>query len=381
MKLFFFFFCLFLRVSASAEAPDAELEKLKKRIDDLERQQEELLLGQRQSGTEVHSFLRDNLSLGGFFESAFTTIDGPDTRFQSMFTGSTMGLNLSAEFKNRIRFVNQTLTLLTYPLQNFNNNPSLTPHSREFGDPAFVATVTIGYLEVPLSSTLDLQAGVGYVPFGYAAQQRELVLFIRRAGPQVLRTTNLIQPLWSGLHLSGTLENRRSGFNLYTMNSLDHSNTAGIGGRLWSKTVNEKIQGGLSTQIMKFAGHTSEIVGADLRLDSSRFIVTTEYVNHMTGEGRNPWSTYLEPALKLSDGEVLFFVFTDYAEDVLSKANATTYDPVTRWENGVGVNWLPTTNTRFRATAAREDYLGKRSTIAGKNRDFWYFDLSAGVAF
>lgn len=365
-------------VAFAQKVPDYEA--LTKRIEQLEKQQEELILSQGPTENRVNSFLKDSLTLGGFFESAFTTIGGPDTRFQSMYTGSTMGLNLSAEFSEKLRFVNQTLTILSYPLQNPHNNAALTPRTREFGDPVFAATVTIGYLEMPVSERLILQTGVGYVPFGYAAQQRELVLFIRRGGPQVLRTSNLIQPLWGGVHLAGSFRPTNGGFNLYTMNPLDSSNTAGIGGRLWINSPEDELRFGVSTQIMKFAGHTSEILGGDFRYDSGRFLVTSEYVTHMTGEGRNPWTAYVEPALKLFDEEVLLFVFTDYSDDPLVEIG-TTFDPMIRWENGFGINWLPTSSTRFRASFAREDYLGSKSTLAGKNRDWWYIDLSAGVAF
>ncbi len=359
----------------------SQIEALTKRIEQLESQQEELILSQGSQKNQVNSFLKDNLTLGGFFESGFSIFDGPDTRFQAMYSGSTMGLNLSAEFSEKLRFVNQTITILTYPLLNPHNNPTLTPKTRTYGDPLFLATVTIGYLEMPVSENFLVQAGIGYVPFGYAAQQRETVLFIRRGGPQVLRTSNLIQPLWGGLHLSGTFRPENAGFNLYTVNPLDESNTSGIGGRLWANSDEDRFRFGVSTQVMKFGGHTSEIIGADAIYASERFFIASEYVSHMTGEGRNPWTAYIEPAIKLFDEEILLFVFSDYSDDPLFELNSVTYDPMIRWENGVGINWLPTSNTRFRATVAREDYLGKNSTIGGKNRDFWYFDLSAGVAF
>lgn len=358
-----------------------DFEALKRRIEQLEVQQEELVLSQRESRSQVQSFLRDNLSIGGFFEAGIATIDGPDTRFQSMFTSSVMGLNLSAEFGNNLRFVNQIITALFYPLQNPQNNPSQSPASREYGNVNFLATVTIGYLEMPLSQSIYLQTGVGYVPFGYAAQQRELVLFLRRGGPQVLRTRNLIQALWAGGHLMGDFSSDNFGFNLYTMNSLDDSNQLGMGGRVWKDILNDSLRIGASAQVMKFGGHTSEIIGGDIRFDSTRFQVTSEYVNHMTGEGRNPWTAYLQPGIKLKGGEFVAFVFTDYSEDVLNNGGSTNIDPVIRWENGVGINWLPTSNTRFRATVAIEDYRGNDSTKSGKNRDYWIFDLSAGVAF
>jgi hypothetical protein len=100
----------------------------------------------------------------------------------------------------------------------------------------------------------------------------------------------------------------------------------------------------------------------------------------MTGEGNDPWTAYLEPALKLKDGEFLVFGFADYLRNALNKTVALP-DPYTNFEYGGGLNWLPTSNTRFRATVGIENYLNKGSTIQGQNRDFWYFDLSAGVAF
>ncbi|MFL5786132.1 MAG: hypothetical protein ACJ76H_16050 [Bacteriovoracaceae bacterium] len=363
---------------------DPRIDALTKRIEELEKNQEEFLLEQSRENNQVNSFLKDQLTLGGFFESAFTAIDGPDTRFQAMHTGSTLGINLAADFSERLRFVNQTLTFLTYPLVNPHNDPRLAPavpSTRQFGAPAFGAVVTAGYIEAVLNANTVLQTGVGYVPFGYAAQQRELVLFIRRAGPQLLRTNNLFNPLWEGVHLAGQLRNIRGGYNLYTTNSIDpKANVTGVGGRAWIKAADDTLLMGVSSQVMKYAGHTSEIVGGDVRFENSHMIITSEYVVHMTGEGNDPWTAYFEPAVKLKDGEFLVFGFADYLRNALNKTVALP-DPYTNFEYGGGLNWLPTSNTRFRATVGIENYLNKGSTLQGQNRDFWYFDLSAGVAF
>lgn len=365
-------------------ANDTQIEALTKRIEQLEKQQEELLLSHEGQSNQTSSFLKDNLTLGGFFESAFTAIDGPDTRFQAMHTGSTMGLNIAAEFSEKLRFVTQTWTLLSYPIQNPHNDARVAApasKTRRYGAPFFGSIVTAGYLETPLSARSTLQVGVGYVPFGYAAQQRELVLFIRRGGPQLLRINTIFQPLWSGVHLSGNFREANAGYNLYTMNSIDENvNMTGVGGRAWANSPEDKFRFGLSSQVMKYGGHTSEILGADLRIDTDKMILTSEYAIHMTGEGQNPWSVYVEPALKIKDGEFLVFVFADYLKNPLNKTG-TTLDPISVMELGAGVNWLPTSNTRFRLQGAREDYLGSQSTIAGINRDFFYVDISAAVAF
>ncbi len=374
---------LFLSMNSFAQN-DAKIDALTKRIEQLEKQQEDLLLGQEGRSNQANSFLKDNLTFGGFFESAFTAIDGPDTRFQAMHTGSTMGLNLSAEFSEKLRFVTQTWTLLSYPIQNPHNDAratSPTPKERKYGSPFFGSIVTAGYLETPLSTSTVLQVGVGYVPFGYAAQQRELVLFIRRGGPQLLRINTIFQPLWSGVHLAGNFRETNAGYNLYTMNSIDeNANMSGVGGRAWVNSAEDKIKFGVSSQVMKYGGHTSEILGSDLRMENEKFILTSEYAVHMTGEGKDPWSVYVEPALKIKDGEFLLFFFGDYLRNPLNKTGVTL-DPITVMEIGAGVNWLPTSNTRFRLQTAREDYLGSKSTILGSNRDFYYVDISAAVAF
>ena len=89
------------------------------------------------------------------------------------------------------------------PLQNEHNDPRAAslhlPSRREFGPYAYGSILTQGYLEYDLTDSVHAQTGMGYVPFGVAFQQREPVLFIRRGGPQVLRMTNLVSPLWSGV--------------------------------------------------------------------------------------------------------------------------------------------------------------------------------------
>ena len=230
-----------------------------------------------------------------------------------------------------------------------------------------------------MKSNMKLQAGIGYVPFGYYPQQRELVLFVRRGGPQLLRTNDLFSALWSGLHLSGSFSSGRSGYNLYSMNPMDNSNVMGGGGRVWAMSENDVIGGGLSTQVVKHGGHTSEILGSDIRINWKSLILTTEYAIHMT-ENEDPWTAYVEPAFKLSD-EFLLFTFIDYARSTLNESSATRIDPYSKWEYGGGLNWLPTSFTRLRAGLTFNDYTEHTSVISGQDRDYISLDLSVGVAF
>ncbi len=370
-----------LLVSFSSFAQkDSEIDALTKRIEQLERQQDDLLVNQP-SGNQVHSFLQNNLTIGGFFESAVQTLDGPDTRFQMMNTSNIIGLNFAAEFNNNIRFVSQILTGLVYPEKNPHNDPLATPDDRRFGDLFFGALLSQGYLEFSQSSDFRLQTGMGYVPFGFYPQQRELVLFVRRGGPQLLRTNDLFQALWSGVHLSGNIgKSSKSGYHLYTINPLDDTNKLGMGGRVWTVTQNEVFGGGLSTQVLQYEGHTSEILGADVRMNTEKIIITSEYAIHMA-EGSDPWTAYFEPSFRLNSDEYLIYTFLDYAANTRNESTGSRLDPLNKWEYGGGLNWLPTSFTRLRAGVTIHEYVGSRAEIDGQDRDYLSFDFSVGVAF
>jgi hypothetical protein len=265
------------------------------------------------------------------------------------------------------------------PLNNQHNDPRTTPSQREFGDFFFGAVLSQGYLEFAKNSNARIQTGLGYVPFGYYPQQRELVLFVRRGGPQLLRTNDLFSPLWSGVHISGNLNNTRTGYHAYTTAPLDNTNIMGLGGRLWAVSPEDTISAGLSTQVIKYEGHTSEIFGSDVRLTWDRWIITSEYAIHMA-EGQDPWTAYVEPTFRINE-EYLIYTFADYAQSARNETSRLIDDPYNKWEYGGGINWLPTSFTRLRAGVTFNDYVGSREVIRGQERDYISFDFSAGVAF
>jgi hypothetical protein len=389
-------FILTAILTLSVEAFGDKVDDLARRVEELEKQQEEMMVRSGENQSRVNSFLRDQLTIGGFFEPAYTFISGPNTGTQAISTSNILGLNINSEYDNNTRFVTQFITGLSFSLLNPHNDPRAStlglPAQREWKTPAFGAIVAQGYIEFKLSDHTLLQGGMGYVPFGFAYQQRELVLFIRRGGPQLLRTSSLLLPLWSGLHLEGTYKAGRNhyGYNIYTTGFV--SAGPGLGARAWWTSAEDKLTLGLSTQIGKLSplslapgvpGGSFQTYGADVRYKIHKFAVVTEFAQQMN-EGDDPWSAYVEPSYAFYGEEWLAYAHADYSKSPLNMTGSGTTalsDPYEKWEYGVGINWLPTSYTRVRLGYVMHDYTGDRAVITGQNRDYWGFDLSAGVAF
>lgn len=381
--------CLILLVPTLAHSQD-RLDELTKRIEELERQQEELLYQsatQGQSG--MKSFLKDNLTFGGFFEPAYNVITGPDTETQATNASNLLGFNLAAEYGPRLRFVSQFVTVLGFPLENEHNNPNAgggQPEKREYNNPIFATLLTQGYLEYAFNSHYRVQGGLGYVPFGYAFQQREPVLFIRRGGPQVLRTRSIVSPLWSGLNFQARFPQKNStwGYGIYSFTPLEYPKHPGVGARTFWASADDRITVGLSGQQGKLGARNFHTLGTDLRLNFNPFLVTTEYV-YGDFEDEDPWSFYVEPAMYIMNEEVLLYVFGDYTDNRENRNGGTGPtsfgDPYQKWEYGFGVNWLPTAFTRIRLGLTFHDYVSGNAVVDGQDRDYTSLDISAGVAF
>lgn len=381
----FFAFLLLAWASFAFGSTQSEIEGLKKRIEDLEKQQETLLMSASEPRPQVNSFLRDGFTLGGFFQSSTLFITGPDTETQAVNDGNVIGLNISADFGSKFRFVSQLIAATSLPLQNPHNNPNANPDSREYNRYTAIGAVTQGYVEYAASRYVNIQAGLGYVPFGFALQLREPVLYVRREGPQLVRNGNLISILWQGVHVYGSKNYRDGelGYNLYSFTPTSEAKLPGVGGRLWMSGEDEKIVGGLNAQLAEKDDETYTNVGADLRFDLNPFQIRTEMLHKFT-QNTDSWSGYIEPGMYIMDEEVLLYVFGDYlfgTQNEVVIGATTEEDPIQKWEYGAGVNWLPTAFTRFRLGLTFHDYVGNTAKIDGQNRDFFSTDVSVGVAF
>jgi hypothetical protein len=366
-----------------------KVQELTLRIEELEKTQEELLISTSKPLPQVNSFFKDKLTLGGFFEPSYTFIAGPDTELQAGSNSHFFGLNFAADFTKQVRFVSQFVSILSAPLSNEHNDPRAPDISaslskrREYSSFIFASIVAQGYAEYIFNSQLRVQAGLGYVPFGYYAQLREPVLFIRRGGPQSLRTSNLFMPLWMGLNFVGMLAEYNAGYNVYTAPSVNESQKPGMGARVWKSSPDDHYTFGLSTQIGKKKSESYEVLGADLNIELDTVKVVTEYIIQIT-EGPDPWSISISPSIPIFEQEVLLYTFVDYANATLNETGSRDTaipDPYSKWEYGLGLNWLPTTYTRYRVGLTFYDYVGSRATIHGQNRDYTSLDFSVGVAF
>lgn len=383
-------------MSAVHAQSQADWAALNKRVEELEKQQSDFLFQAEERESKVNSFLKTNLTLGGFFEPAFEIIDGEDTHLQASNSSNILGLNLAADFTPNLKFVSQVITGLTFPLQNRHNDPRGPtvglPASREFKGASFGSVLTQGYVGYAFDEHYTLQFGVGYVPFGYYPQQREPVLYIRRGGPQILHTPNLFSPLWNGFNLQTRFDKGSSswGYNVYSFNRLEDVKRPGVGTRVWWQTPDDAFTAGLSYQTAKYESKMENIVGADFRAILNHFIFTTEYIRHVK-DGSDIWSYYLEPSIFVYNEDILFYVFFDYANNptnrtgmganVFTPSSITSFaDPITIIEQGAGINWLPTSYTRLRVGFTYHNYVDEDPTFKNE-RDYYTVDLSAGVAF
>lgn len=367
----------------------ADDESIERRMRELEDQLEELQIKVADKRPQVNSFFKDNITLGGFFEPSYTAIAGPDTELQAGSHSHLLGLNISAVFSNKFRFVSQVITALVRPLKNEHNDPrgeALSPalgKHREFGSLLIGSLVAQGYVEYTANSNLSIKTGLGYVPFGYYAQLREPVLFYRRGGPATLRTKYLFTPLWMGINIAGTISDRHAGYNLYTAPSVDESKNPGLGARIWKNTIDDQLGFGLSAQVGKVGTKQYEVLGADLKAQYKNFKLITELIVHIT-EDETPWVATINPSFNIYEKEILLYLFADFAsadQNKTGSGSSAIEDPYKKWEYGGGINWLATSYIRYRAGLTFHDYVGSRAQILGQNRDYTSLDVSLGVAF
>lgn len=335
----------------------------------------------------VAPYLGEKISLGGFFETSLSRLEGPGMQTQTSANGQVLGINLAADFDESNKFVTQILTALGYPLLNPNNNPAVTPAQRAYGPAFYVTLVAQAYYEYTESEHLQIQLGEGYTPFGYAFQQREPVLFLRRGGPQLTtgsdsNTVGLAFPLWMGAHVHGVFfaESGRCGYNLYTFSPTTNSKSLGEGARLW-KDFSENLTVGVSAQQGQLATQMFHAYAADIHYHYKNSGVTIEFArNEAADASASPKSYYIEPYMNFHEGQLVVYVAADYL-DHPSHINIATPDPFERWQYAAGVNWLPLPNARLRLGYAVNDYIGTSAVLSGQDRDYSVVDFSAGIAF
>lgn len=387
-----FLFCLFALSQMAFGAPvtttTTSLDSLEKRVEDLERRQQETFEQLNQSNGYVRPFLKSGILLGGYFETAISHVNGPNTKSQYSANSHLVGLNLGASFTDSDRFVMQLQTGLGYTFNNAHNDPDFSsPKQRQFGAATAPTVLTQAYYEHGFTPLLNLQLGLGYVPYGQAYQKREPFLQKRRGGAQMLNsasslTVGVAFPLFMGAHLHGAQQfgELRSGYHLYTFSPSTDSKSIGAGSRLWL-TANETVTFGFSHQIGTVFSNTYQSYGADLDVIVGNLGLTLEYAeNDPTGKRTAPRSYYASPYIELFKGKLILYGLADYLDNP-TQLSGSTADPYKVWTLGGGINWLPLTTTRIRLGYFHHDYVGGNAVKKGQDRDSYTMDLSLILAF
>lgn len=382
---FFLLVIFFSALRLLAQTPEeVRLQAIEKRLNDFDAWYTEYYL---ESKGRMAPFLSEKISFGGFFETGILHLTGEDMPTQTSANSNALGINIAAEFNERVRFVSQLISVFSYRLDNPHNNPALIPTQREYRFPEFLTLVAQGYLEIRNSELFSVQAGIGYVSFGRSLQLREPVLFKRRTGPQITNTLNdstvgIAFPLWMGVHVMGSTikGSDRVGYNLYSFSPSVNPKSLGGGGRLWlSNTQNLTL--GISYQSGKQNLGAYSALGADVNFASAKYGFVAEYARNSTsGVSSQPSTYYFEPYYVLKAGEWVVYGAADYLND-RNRTVGGVPDPFEKWEFGGGINWLPLPNSRYRLGFLTHDYLGDTDTLAGQKRDYLSVDLSAGIAF
>lgn len=389
-KSYFFIVITFVLSTASAQENPSQSKTIQERLQELEEQQKIIdewyeKYHKRSQNTLVPN-LGEAINFGGYLETAIAHIEGPDTKTQVSPYSNVLGLNLTAHFSERVRLVTQAGTFLSFFSYNPHNNPALPPGSRAYVNEIRSFLTFQSYVEFRRNEILNLQIGLGPVPFGYAFPQREPFLFYTRGGPQMVNindTPSISTFQWMGIHLNGRLPTEQpTGYNLYTFSPYSSPQKIGLGARLWWE-ASENLILGLSTQTgeQNSGKYTFFTHGFDIKGKYRRYLLTAEYAfrNNSTG-AEDIESYYIEPAIEFHEEKWLVYARADY----LSYPGRTIFgvsDPTKKWQHSVGVNWLPQPTIRYRLGFVKHDYVGGTDTISGQRRDFNQIEFSVVTAF
>ncbi|MEK7357389.1 MAG: hypothetical protein AAB250_13135 [Bdellovibrionota bacterium] len=338
----------------------------------------------------VRTFLSDSISFGGFFETALTGLSGADTPPQVSAHSNTLGLNVTANYSEKMRFVSQLLTGLTYVFTNPHNDFRATTPQRQFTTPLFGSLVAQAYSEMLVEQLFNLQIGLGYVPYGHAFQQREPVLLRRRGGPQLgqagsASSPGIAHPLWMGFHLHGSKSvdaSKRWGYNAYSFSPVADTKSLGVGGRTWT-TIDEKTTYGFSVQSGSMKGGSFTSYGVDIDRYAEWGGFRAEYARNFMSDGTKlAESFYVEPHYNFRPSRLIGFVTADYLDNPFNTTSPTaTSDPIMKWIYGAGLNWLPISFARFRLGVFAHRYVGTSEFSGSQRRDYESYELSSGIAF
>lgn len=354
--------CLTLPLTALLAAPlcaassEQQLQEALERIDQLEAGMAEL---NARTGNRALAKAFDGLSLdiGGFLHTAYTAIDGENGNADS-FNRQNFELLISADLATgwRAFFAGGFLRESDDPFAAENGGSADSPQF----DTNNRTPQIIAWVDYQHNEALNLRLGRMVTPHGIINIEHFPATLLDAEQPQFLRPFSgdtLFPNFGTGAQLYGQFylgEEVHTEYSLYVTNHSEAPQQEQFGGRVAVGLLDRALEIGLNYADGQRADGTIgnpnyELHGVDLLIDKGRFQLKSEYYDvreNVTGGTDDRHAFYVQPAFRLTDQWTAF-----YRHDVL-KVNGVETE-----ENLVGVNFLPASVVRLRATYTRKDFV------------------------
>ena len=351
----------------------------------------------------VHAFDAMQLDFGGFLHSAFTHIHG-DQGSASSFDRLTFEILLKAQFSERFSaffaqaFVRESNVRYTDTFQRTSPGFSFS------GSGGVKTPLVIAWANYRHRDELNLQVGRYITPFGIINIEHFPAILLDTEQPQFLRpfSGDTIFPnfitgaqahgkfffdddtlqynVYTGVYTGSTPEQFYSGMRAaYTVGVLETTIGLNLGTGKRSLTTTAP-----DTRVVA-KNATFYMYGVDVLIDKGPVLWKTELfmTDEDKGAGGNRMGFYTQPAYRVNDQWIIFYRY-DFLDDgklhiAPSSGGPRLHTPGDSTEHVLGLNYLPVSTVRLRATATWKEFSGGR--LGAPKADAQIFQLSGTFSF
>lgn len=375
---------------AAGPASNVELEERLAEIEDVVYDLDEKV----GSETIANAFDASNLDIGGFFNTAYTYVDGEDGG-AGAFNRQNFELLIRADLDENWSafFAGGFLREGNVSFDDDGDGNLNEPGERRDPDFAIAAgapggTVNpeiIAWANYKHNDALNVRLGRMITPHGIINIEHFPSTLLDQEQPQFLRPfggQTIFPNFTTGVQAHGNLfyGDDTLSYNAYVAAAQSAIEEELVGGRVGYTFGDEGVTVGLNAA----TGSRTEtgnggynLVGADLLIDKGPILWKTEIFATDEDNGDDRFAFYTQPAYRFTDKWVGFYRY-DYLDDGSNGTTAVPDNAGDTTEHVVGLNYLPTPNTRLRATATRREY---GSTAAFEEAEADIFQLSVTYSF
>ena len=351
----------------------------------------------------VHAFDAMEFDLGGFVHTAFTHVNG-DSGSASSFDRMTLELLGKIKFTEDISaffaqaFIRESNLRFTDTFRR--KNPGMV-----FSGGGGVKTpLVIAWVNYKYNDAANLRVGRYITPFGITNIEHFPAILLDPEQPQFLRPfsgdtifpnfltgaqahgrfffgDNTLQYYgYTGIFTGSTPNRFYSGGRLaYTVGEV--GTTVGINGGWGKRSI---VTNAPDTTVVS-GNATFGMFGIDLLVDKGPILWKTElfFTDEASGAGGNRTAFYTQPAYRITDKWIAFYRY-DFLNDgslLVSSAGGGPRNntPGNSTEHVFGVNFLPASNVRLRATFTLKDFSSGR--LGAPDTQAQIFQLSGTFSF